>query len=61
MLAFGITETSGKFCDDVDTTQEALSLRRFDHKGPPEKPLDAVTVKVYSTSNPTETCGVQYS
>lgn len=46
VFAFGATETSGMSCADVETTQDALSLRTSDHRGPPEKPLDAVTVNV---------------
>lgn len=49
VLAFGATLTSGRSCADVETTQETLSLRGSDHSPPPEKPLDAVTVNVYST------------
>ena len=49
LLTFGRMETLGISSADVETTQEALSLRYCAQAGPPTEPFEAVTVKVYST------------
>ena len=49
VFAFEITEISGMPYADAETTQETLSLRTSGHRGPRDKPLDAVTVNVKST------------
>lgn len=43
-------DTWGTVSAEVETTQEALSLRSCDHAvAPPSYPLEAVTVNTYST------------
>lgn len=49
LLTFGVIETSGTSDTDVMTEHDALSLLYCDHSGPPSEPLDATTVKTYST------------
>ena len=49
LLTFGVIETSGTSDTDVVTEHDALSLLYCDHSGPPSEPLDATTVKTYST------------